>query len=469
MKKVAFHLGLIALCVMVVAGVVSAQTYKEVISFNGNSAAGPGTPLTQGTDGALYGMTAYGGTGGCLGNVIGCGVIFRVAKGQFQILYNFQPTGLIYPYFGLVLAPSGNFYGVAIGGGPGGYGVTFEVTPQGNLSVIHQFLRGDDAGYNPSAAPTLGIDGNFYGATTNGGAPSNSCPYGCGTIYKMTPAGDLTTLYSFCPQNYCPDGEEPVGALAQGLDGNFYGTAGQGGLYKKGTIFKITPSGKFTSLYTFENFSPTNTGLILGNDGNFYGMTGSSLYQVTPEGTVTELPGFSGEGADLPVLGSDGNFYWPAYESGYSKYGGLFEMPPNGKPVSLYAFAGYPDDGSEPEASLVQATNGTFYGTTYSGGGSPCNYGEYPGCGTVFSLDMGLPPFVAFVNRAARVGQKFGILGQGFLTTSSVSVNGTPASFTIKSKHLLVATVPAGATSGNVTVTTSSGVLTSNVPFFVIP
>lgn len=239
-------------------------------------------------------------------------------------------------------------------------------------------------------------------------------------------------------------------------------------MYKLGTIFKITPKGKFILLYTFENFA-SEPGLILGNDGNFYGRLEESLYQLTTQGTFTQLPEFAGEIPSLPILGSDGNFYWSSLYSDYSRYGGLFGMPLNGGSSSLYAFAGYPTDGSYPEASLVQATNGTFYGTTYTGGSSPCNYGNYPGCGTIFSLDMGLDPFVAFVRNGGRVGHQVKILGQGFEGTTDVSFNGVSATFTVESKSLLEAVVPSGATTGSVTVTTPSGKLTSNVAFVVIP
>jgi hypothetical protein len=147
----------------------------------------------------------------------------------------------------------------------------------------------------------------------------------------------------------------------------------------------------------------------------------------------------------------------------------VFILPLDGSPSNLYSFAGYPKDGSNPFGGLVQATNGTFYGTTFAGGDATCNYYRYPGCGTIVSLDMGLKPFVAFVNRAGRVGKRIGILGQGFAGTTSVEFNGTPATFTVRSDTLLIATVPAGATTSYVTVTTPSGVLTSSVPFYVIP
>lgn len=459
------------ICLGVILGVIaapaSAQTYSELISFDGNTAAGPLAPLTQGVDGDLYGMTAYGGTGDCRGNEIGCGVIFKITHdGKFDILYNFQASDPGLPAYNLSLANNGSLYGIATGGD----GNIFSVTPEGAFSVVYEFKGANDAGYYPYGGLTLGADGNFYGTTYYGGMPSNSCPNGCGTIYEMTPSGGFTTLYSFCPQNYCPDGEYPAGPLAQGFDGNFYGTTTYGGLYKDGTIFKITPKGRFTLLYTFENFSSA-PGLILGNDGNFYGAEydGDRLYRITPQGVLTELPPFAGAGTDLPTVGSDGNLYWSEQGGAEHGLGGLFEMAPTGNPSTLYSFSGYPNDGSYPDVSLVQATNGTFYGTTFTGGSSPCNYGSYPGCGTVFSLDMGLDPFVTFVRRAARVGRQVKILGQGFEGTTDVSFNGTSATFTVKSQTLLEATVPSGATSGPVTVTTPSGNLTSNVAFIVIP
>ncbi len=283
----------------------------------------------------------------------------------------------------------------------------------------------------------------------------------------MTPAGAVTTLYSFCPQNYCPDGEAPQGTLAEGTDGIFYGTAVGGGLYKAGTIFKITPNGVFTLLYTYDTpYTDLYPGLMLATDGNFYGVSSQGLYQITRKGIYTALPN-PGNVPLLPIQGNDGNFYGITEEGG-NRMGNIFEMPPAGNPSTLYSFIGFPTDGSYPFADLVQATNGTFYGTTFSGGSSPCNY-YVPGCGTIFSEDVGLNPFVAFVRGAGSVGQRFGLLGQGFTGTTSVSLNGTSASFTIKSDTLIVATIPAGATTGYVTVTTPSGTLTSNVQFHVIP
>ncbi len=459
---------ILALCVLTATLVIStsAQTYKELMSFNGNNAAGPETALVQGIDGNLYGTTFYGGTGTCFdGSGIGCGVVFEITRsGEFRIVYNFQENGPTHPAGDLQLADDGNFYGTMSGGG-----IIFKITPEGTYTTVHTFTGGLDGG-GLGGGLLQGPDGNFYGTSPGGGAPSNFCPAGCGMVFKMTPAGTVTPVYSFCPQNYCPDGRAPEGTLAEGTDGKFYGTAEGGGLYKEGTIFRVSPDGDFTLLYTFpQELFPHPAGLTLATDGNFYGISGAMMYRVTPSGAFTLLQGIPANDLNFPAQASDGNFYGTSMNGGAPALGNIFEVPLDGTPSSLYSFSGYPDDGSYPLSNLVQATDGKFYGTTYIGGSIPCNYGNLPGCGTIFSLDMGLDPFVTFVRGARKIGQIFGILGQGFTGTTSVSLNGTSATFTVKSDTLIVATVPAGATTGYAMVTTPSGTLKSNVPFYVIP
>ncbi|MBZ5571006.1 MAG: hypothetical protein LAO09_03900 [Acidobacteriia bacterium] len=444
----------------------SAQTYTELLSFDGDIIAAPIIPLTQGVDGALYGATRYGGTGDCFdGSGIGCGVVFKgTPEGGFRIIYNFQPDQNGYlPQNNLTLGPDGNLYGTA----SRGQGMIVRITPDGIFTIVHAFSGPDGNGL--LGGLTLGTDGNFYGTTIGGGQPSKFCPNGCGTIYKVTPSGVVTTLYSFCPENYCPDGTSPRGALAEGTDGNFYGTTYGGGLYKVGTMFKVSPKGTFKLLYTFQNGNPQlYSGLMLASDGNFYGAESlSGLYRITPQGSFTQLAN-PGNVPNLPIEGSDRNLYGTTAQAGSPPYGNAFEMPFDGSPTTLHMFTGYPTDGSELWSGLVQHTNGIFYGITYSGGSSPCNY-SYPGCGTIFSVDMGLPPFVAFLRGGGRVGKRFGVLGQGFTGTTSVLLNGTPASFVVKADTFLIVTVPAGATTGYVTVNTPSRPLTSNVPFYVKP
>jgi uncharacterized repeat protein (TIGR03803 family) len=168
--------------------------------------------------------------------------------------------------------------------------------------------------------------------------------------------------------------------------------------------------------------------------------------------------------ADL-IQGTDGNLYGTTSVGGDINCldpgvgcGTIFQVTPTDQWNTLHTFKLH--DGSTPTSALLQATSGIFYGLTENGGKV---------VGTVFSLDMGLGPFVAFVEHAGEVGQTIGVLGQGFIGSSNVTFSGKTASFTVVSDTFINATVPAGATTGYVTVTTPSGTLTSNVPFHVIP
>jgi uncharacterized repeat protein (TIGR03803 family) len=166
------------------------------------------------------------------------------------------------------------------------------------------------------------------------------------------------------------------------------------------------------------------------------------------------------------VLATDGNLYGTTSGSENGRKhsdGTIFRITEQGVLTTLHVFDG--TDGSNPEG-LFQATSGMFYGSTVSAGDLHCHL--LNGCGTIFSLDVGLSPFVAFVRPYGKVGQTGGILGQGFTGTTSVSLNGTPANFTVVSDTFIKATVPLGATTGYVTVMTPSGMLTSNVPFRVL-
>jgi uncharacterized repeat protein (TIGR03803 family) len=393
---------------------------------------------------------------------------------------------------GLLLGADGSFYGTTEIGGdstcepPRGCGAVFRVTPGGKLTTLHAF-EGTDGSF-PYGPPIQGSDGNLYGTAYLGGA---YCPAtGCGTVFKIATSGVFTTLHSFDST----DGYEP-GSLVQAPDGLLYGTTFTGGsrdcdfLPGCGTAFKITTRGEFTSLYVFCSQGCEGEGegeaypspLALAADGTFYGATAGdlgepvgsgSIFQLTSGGTVSFPYMFGGESNGSNPWGlaqaTDGNFY------GITLYGGnlictsygcgtLFQFTPAGVLTVLHSFDF--TDGAIPESVMLQATDGKFYGTASYGG-----YTKFctEGCGTVFSLDMGLGPFVAFVQGAGHVGQIGGILGQGFTGTTSVALNGTPASFTVVSDTFIRATVPPGATTGFVTVVTASGTLTSNVPFRVI-
>jgi uncharacterized repeat protein (TIGR03803 family) len=229
-------------------------TLTTLHSFdNTDGAPGAGGYLVQ-AGGNLYGTTENGGNlAQCYDN--GCGSIFEIAPSgtPFTTLYNLcsQPAcadGAIL-FASLVLGTDGNFYGATWGGGPGNGGTVFKMTPTGTLTTLHSFCvtyypfcEGD----NPIGL-VLGTDRNFYGTTAAGG---NNSPMG--TVFKITPTGTLTTIYNFCAKTGCTDGSSPREGLTLGSDGNFYGTTYYGGTYNDGTVFKLTPAGVLTTLHSFD-------------------------------------------------------------------------------------------------------------------------------------------------------------------------------------------------------------------------
>jgi uncharacterized repeat protein (TIGR03803 family) len=492
----------------------SAQTFNTLADFEGNNGSYPDyISLIQSVDGNFYGTTLYGGQPGnnqC--DLQGCGTAFKITtQGVLTALFSFcHQSGCTdggVPVAGLVLATDGNFYGTGGGGGTHSGGTLFRLTQAGVMTTLYDFCGGGNGcggPEDPFSPLVQGIGGNFYGTTLGGGYDTCGAPKSerCGTLFEMTARGIRVGVYRFCSEMNCADGFFPSG-LVQDADGNLYGTTIGGGANDGGTVFKITPKGGLTTLYNFcsqpncTDGSDPFAGLIQGTDGNFYGTTAyggstscgtgincGTVFKITPTGTLTTLYSFCAQAgcADgyFPyaglIQGTDGNFYGTTNLGGSdlidctSQVGGcgtVFQITSGGALTRLHSFSN--TDGALPRGGLLQASNGTFYGTTSYGGGLTCPDGGQSGCGTVFSVDMGLGPFVAFVHAMGKVGQTGDILGQGFTGTTSVSLNGIPASFTVVSDTYIRATVPAGATTGYVTVTTPSSTLTSNVPFHVIP
>ena len=402
-----------------------AQTFNTLAHFNGNDGANPDMALTQGVDGRFYGTTLYGGHI-CPGNE-GCGTVFKItAKGTLTQLHRFVGTDGSFPMAGLVQATDGNFYGTTLHGGPTGDGTLFRITPAGALTTLHNFCPQDPVctdGSVPATGLVQATNGNLYGTTTYGNGNNAT-----GTVFKITLGGVLTTLHTFD----LTDGAYPEGTLIQANDGNLYGTTYEGGSHRTcgltfgcGTIFRITPGGVLTTLYSFcaqttcVDGSGPQAGLVQATDGSFYGTTATG---------------------------------------GAMEAGTVFQLTPEGTLTTLHSFCSQPDcpDGAGPDGGLVQATDGNFYGTTY-----------FPG--TVFSLSVGLGPFIKTLPAAGKLGAKVGILGNNLTGATSVTFNGAPTRFAVKSATLIVTQVPTGATTGPVIVTTPSGTLTSNVPFQVIP
>lgn len=441
------------------------DVFSNLQSLDG-AEANPYVGLTQGPDGALYGTAIDGGS-------YAGGSVFKFTGDENIVtpLYDFCaqsncPDGQ-YPDTVLALGIDGSFYGTTQSGGTqGGYGTVFKITATGVLTTLHSFDGADGAA--PYGSLVLSANGDFYGTTNVGGT------YGGGNVFEITPNGTLTTLYTFCSEPACADGQYPVGPLFLASDGNIYGTTHAGGnsacTNGCGTVFKITPSGTLTTLHSFNGTDGSYPygGVVEGPGGTFYGTTGGggvnnfgTVFQMNGSGVLTTLHGFDGTDGATPyalTLGTDGKFYGTT-SAGGANYGTIFKITTRGTLSTLHKFHGA--DGSLLYSGLIQDTNGLFYGTTYFGG----DFND----GTIFELYAGLRPFVAFVRNPARVGQTFGILGQGFKGTTAVWLNGAQANFTVRSDTLISATVPAGARTGDVTVTTPGGTLKSNVPLYVIP
>ncbi len=358
---------------------------------NGKDGANPYAALVQGSDGNFYGTTY---DGGARGN----GTVFRISPGgSLSNLWSF--TGGIdgaYPGAGLAQGSDGNFYGTTSGSGsgPSANGTVFRISPGGSLTNLHVF--GGSDGANPYGGLVQGSDGNFYGTDYDGGA------HGEGTVFRMSPSGSYTSLYSF--GNSPTDGQSPVAGLVQGSDGDFYGTDYDGGMNGYGTVFQISPSGVLTTLWTFANgvdgANPYG-GLVQGSDGNFYGTTSGSgsgpsgngtVFRITPSGSLTTLWSFLGSsdgGHPLAglVQGSDGSFYGTTSGSGSgpSAYGTVFRIAPCGSLTTLWSFTNGVD-GASSYAVPVQGLDGDFYGTTVGSGSGPSPNG------TVFQLSVPLNP-----------------------------------------------------------------------------
>lgn len=480
---------ILAFCVS--AAIASpAQTYTTLVSFDGTNGASPYAGLVQGINGNFYGTTYEGGTNGG-------GTVFEInPAGTLTTPYNFclQPGCLdgAQP-LGLTLATNGNFYGITASG------TIFEITPAGQLTTIYTFCSqpGCADGRNPVGALVQASDGNLYGTTEEGGANSD-CPYGpgCGTVFKITPKGKLTTLHNFSGT----DGYEPESGLVQAANGNFYGTTAYGGIVSGcgsgcGTVFEVTPAGKLTTIYNFCS-QPNCTdgawpfaGLIQASNGNLYGTTlegganaGCSdildscgaVFELTPTGKLTTIYSFCAQAncsdGELPEFGllqaTDGNLYGTTqYGVASSAYGTIFKITPGGELTTLYDFCPDPQafcpDG-ENGGPLVQGTDGIIYGTT--------TYGGTDNDGVVFSLSVGLGPFVETNPTSGKVGAKVIILGNDLKDATRVAFNGVDATIISGSDTEITTTVPSGATTGSVEVMTAAGKkLESNVVFQVIP
>jgi uncharacterized repeat protein (TIGR03803 family) len=269
------------------------------------------------------------------------------------------------------------------------------------LTTLYTFLGSSDGG-EPAAGLVMNAHGDLYGTTSQGGKQ------GSGTVFEVTPQGTESVLYSFCLKSGCSDGSLPLyGSLVMDSQGNLYGTTIEGGSYKRGTVFKVTPSGAEIVLHSFPFIGLTSElhprpkdgespygGLVLDAQGNLYGATSNGgaydqgmIFKVAQTGEETVLYAFAGGSDGAAPWGSlvfdgKGNLYGTTTAGGEYGQGTVFELTSTGKETVLHSFAG-PPDGALPIGNLIFDAQGNLYGTTEIG--SPYECTGY-GCGTVFKL-----------------------------------------------------------------------------------
>ena len=318
--------------------VTPAGAFTTIYNFGGvTDSATPFAPLYQGADGNLYGTT-YGnlifGTDGS--------VFYITPAGALTTVYNFTGgSDGANPASGLVQLGDGSFDGTTTGGGSN-YGTIFNAGVSTTESILVPFTSYNGA--SPTAPPVEGSDGNLYGVTSSGGEN------GHGSVYQLTPTGTLNSLYSFTGSD---DGSSPAGALVEGPDGSFYGATGSGGAQAAGTIFKVTSAGALTTLYSLNGASDGGSplGLFLAGDGVLYGNSYSggangkgTFFRVTTAGVFTVLYSFTASDASGfqggVVEGSDGSFWGTGSAGGANSFGGVYKVvlsPAPPAPVTLTA------------------------------------------------------------------------------------------------------------------------------------
>jgi uncharacterized repeat protein (TIGR03803 family) len=337
----------------------SAQPLTPIFTFGAATTEGgePHGALIRAADGQFYGTTSLGGSAACgYSNVTGCGTVYRTAlDGSITTLHAFVFAEGIAPAAGVIQAGDAMFYGTTSLGGSDtcngglGCGTIYRIDGDGNLAVSHVFQGSDGSG--PTARLVEASDGNFYGTAPQGGPVNSQCDnVSCGVVFKLTPAGVFSVVHAFAG---APDGNLPQGGLVQASDGFLYGTTALGGNshfpLSCGAIYRVDLNGSYTVLLRFA---------IDGSQG------------CSPTGELYEA--------------TDGKLYGTASVGGANGVGVLFRFSPDSTTVDVvYSFANSPPSGVFPQAGVTQGSDGAFYGTTLSGGLNDC-LGQ--SCGTIFRV-----------------------------------------------------------------------------------
>ena len=460
--------------------------YTVIHSFD-STRANPYSGLTLGADGNFYGGTYNGGD-------FGFGTVFQITPGgTVTVLHSFALIEGAGPYAPPIQGTDGNFYGTTTIGGQG-FGAVYKVTPAGGFTTLYAF--DSTHGASPFAPLIQAKDGNFYGTTVGGGTTD------FGTAFKITPSGALTVLYNFDSTH----GSGPYSPLLQGSDGNFYGTARTGGSKNNGgVVFKLTAAKKpkLTVLYNFDATGATKdgvrpyAGLVQANDGNFYSVASAggtnsagTLYRISSTGVYATLYNFVSATGSLPFATlrqhTNGKFYGEATTGGALGHGALFSFDAGLGPFITIS----PTSGQVGQPvdilgqSLSQATSVRFtpnvaasanvFGDTYMTTAVPNNattgvvkvlltHGHL----TSNQKFLVTPVVLSFNPPSGPVGTQVVITGNSLKGATKVTFGSKKAIFSVDSYTQITATVPAGAVTGKIQVTTPGGTAVSPTAFTV--
>ena len=446
----------------------------------------PNSTLAQASDGTLYGTSLESFTSQQLQTT--GGVIFKTDRnGTVTVLHFFGDGSVLHdgtwPSGPLTIGNDGNIYGTTLQGGANGLGVVYKMTPQGAVTILHNFASGEATG--PSSGAILehggviqGQDGNFYGTAPAGGST------GHGAVFKITSQGAYSEVHAFSGS----DGTAPDYGLVRDAQGNLFGTTEVGGSGNCGVVYEIDVSGNFSVIYNFPaasytftlstayqasglGFSP-HSALVIGPDGNLYGKASGqvysqgAIYQITPQGQVTYLHVFgtaANDGAEFGtgygsvdamqnyslgsplIVGADGNIYGTTTSGGASGSGILFKITTAGVYTILHSFDGT-DEGQSPNG-IVQGSDEKFYGTASYGGGSA-------GGGTIFQFDPHGLGFTSPLHLTVGVGQPVAYQIAASPGPVTYQVSGLPAGWNFNSSNGVISGTPPVA--GTIIITLSA-------------
>jgi uncharacterized repeat protein (TIGR03803 family) len=361
------------------------SSFAVLHSFRSNPEDGsyPYSDLVFGREGAIYGTTELGGTNNA-------GAIFKINTdgSGYRTIYHFATATGSSPRGHLLQGSDGAFYSTTQWGGAASLGTIYKIQQNGvGHTVLHHFGTGvANTGGDCDTGLTLGSDGVLYGVTSIGG------DYSHGTLFKIMPDGTgFTTLYNFKGYQFL-DGSEPDGRPLELPDGKLYGTTDSGGVgfVGYGTIYRINKDG--SGYQILRRMNPTNgdpvgfpSELLRGMDGALYTSASSGVLKMQADGSALELlHSFAGMPTDGRrgrgvVFGAGGALFGITQFGGTNDQGTIFRMNPDGSDYSiLHHFRHVAYGPASPRSLLVRSSSGLFYGTSEAGGTM--------NAGTIFSL-----------------------------------------------------------------------------------